>query len=111
MLDRESFFRESERMKPLRDIVLIVTEKPPRETAGGIALPESAQEKTGWARVAAIGSGRVEKNGFRHAPETLEVKPGDRVLVNKRDGQVIERCVDGRELVLLHVESVWAVAQ
>lgn len=110
-LDRESFFEASTRVRPLRDVVLLVTEEPPKETAGGIILPESAQARTGWARVAAIGSGRTDKNGFQLAPETLEVSPGDRVIFNKPDGQALARCVDGRELVIVHVESIYGVSQ
>lgn len=62
---------------PLSDFVLL-QEVPRGETAGGIALPETADMGPPKAKVVAVGPGRVSEEG-EIIPMT--VKAGDVVLV------------------------------
>ena len=70
-------------IKPLDDRVVIEVLEAEEVTAGGILLPDSAQEKPQRGRVAAIGAGRRLKDGERAA---LSVKKGDEVLYGKYAG-------------------------
>lgn len=70
-------------IKPLDDRVVIEVLEAEEVTAGGIVLPDSAQEKPQRGRVAATGAGRRLGNGDR-AP--LSVKKGDEVIYGKYAG-------------------------
>jgi len=70
-------------IKPLDDRVVIEVLDAEEVTAGGILLPDSAQEKPQRGRVAATGGGRRLDSGDR-AP--LGVKKGDEVIFGKYAG-------------------------
>lgn len=62
-----------------REHVLIELEDANDKTFGGIIIPENAREKQRKAKVIAVGPGWFsEKKGTYR---TLDVKPGDRILV------------------------------
>lgn len=70
-------------MKPLFDRVIIEVIEPPKETASGLALPESmtkAVQNTG--KVIAIGEGKWQSGVF--VPTTVKV--GDTVLFSPAGG-------------------------
>ena len=75
--------RTMTKIKPLDDRVVIEVLEAEEVTAGGIVLPNSAQEKPQRGRVAATGPGRLLKDGKR-AP--MEVKKGDEVIFGKYAG-------------------------
>lgn len=66
-----------ETFQPLSDFVLL-QEVPRGETAGGIALPETADMGPPQAKVVAVGPGRISEDG---ALIPMTVKPGDLVMV------------------------------
>jgi chaperonin GroES len=68
------------KVKPCQDQVLVLLD-PPKETAGGILIPVSAQRRESkvQATVIAVGPGAYDKRG-RLIP--MDVSPGDRVLVS-----------------------------
>jgi chaperonin GroES len=70
-------------IKPLDDRVVIEVLEAEEVTAGGIVLPNSAQEKPQRGRVTATGPGRLLKDGKR-AP--IDVKKGDQVIFGKYAG-------------------------
>ncbi len=70
-------------IKPLDDRVVIKVLESEEVTAGGILLPDSAQEKPQRGKVTAVGAGRLLKNGKRG---DLAVKKGDEVLFGKYAG-------------------------
>ena len=71
------------KLHPLNDRLVVKAVEPESKTAGGIYLPDSAQEKPLEAEVVAVGPGKVLENG-KVVP--LEVKPGDRVIYAKYGG-------------------------
>ena len=73
-------------------------------TAGGIVLPDTAQEKPQQGRVLSVGDGKLLPDGSHVAPEISE---GDRVVFNSYAGS--EVTVDGEELLILNVDEVLAV--
>lgn len=77
----------AENIKPLYDKVLIQRVASEQKSAGGIIIPDSAQEKTQIGLVKATGSGKINSDGsLRH----LIVKVGDRVLFGKFSGTEIK---------------------
>ena len=94
------------RFRPLGDRVVVRRVKEEQKTAGGIIIPETAQEKPQEGEIVAVGPGALDDNGKRVAPE---VKPGDFVLFGKWSGTEVK--VDGEELVVMREEDVMAVIE
>lgn len=83
-------------LQPLHDRVHVRLAPPETVTGGGLIIPEKAQDKLPQrATVLAVGTGRVLRNG---AVVPLDVKVGDRVLLDRYRGQVINE--DLKELVV-----------
>lgn len=93
-------------LKPLNDRLVVKAVTPEAKTAGGIILPDSAQEKPQEAEVVAVGPGKVLENGKVVA---LEVKPGDRVIYAKYGGTEIK--LGTEEFVILRQDDVLAIKE
>ena len=74
-------------VKPLEDRVLIKPIEADKQTASGIFLPDSAQEKPIQGKVVAIGPGKLLDSGERMKPA---VKKGDTVVFGKYAGTEVE---------------------
>ena len=68
------------------------------KTAGGIFIPQTAQEKTQIAKVLEVGD-----------DESVKVKKGDRVLYDKYAGTTVKS--DGEEYLILHMTDILAVVE
>ena len=86
------------KVKPLVDRVMVKLEKNEAKTAGGIIIPDTAQEKTQQGVVVAVGD-----------DETIKVKPGQRVMYDKYAGTQIK--IDGEEHLILKMADVVAVVE
>jgi chaperonin GroES len=75
-----------------------------QKSAGGIIIPDTAKEKPQRGVVEAVGSGKLNEDGTRNAPE---VKPGDRVLFGKYAGNEVK--IDGEEYLIMHENDILAV--
>lgn len=74
-------------LQPLHDRVHVKLAEPDTVTASGLLIPEKARDKLPQiATVLAVGTGRVLKSG---AVVPLDVKEGDRVLLDRYRGQVV----------------------
>jgi chaperonin GroES len=89
------------RVKPLADRVLVKLEKNEAKTAGGLIIPDTAQEKTQQGVVVDVGPG-TEK-------EKITVKGGDRVMYDKYAGAQIK--IDGVEHLILKMSDIIAVVE
>jgi len=89
------------KVKPLSDRVLVKLEKNEAKTAGGIIIPDTAQEKTQQGVVVETGPG-TEK-------EKITVKSGDRVMYDKYAGAQIK--IDGVEHLILKMSDIIAVVE
>jgi len=89
------------KVKPLADRVLVKLEKNEAKTAGGIIIPDTAQEKTQQGSVIEVGPG-TEK-------EKVTVKSGDRVMYDKYAGAQIK--IDGVEHLILKMQDIIAVIE
>ncbi len=86
------------KIKPLGDRVLVKMVEAEERTAGGLYIPQTAQEKTQQGVVVAVGD-----------DEAIKVKPKDKVLYDKYAGSTIK--VDGEELLILKIGDVLAVLE
>ena len=90
-------------LKPLDDRIVVEPLEAEEVTAGGILLPDSAQEKPQRGTVVAVGSGKLLDNGERGE---LSVALGDQVIYGKYGGSDVE--VDGREVKILRESDILA---
>lgn len=74
-------------VKPLADRVLVQRIEEGEEIKGGIIIPDSAKEKPQEARVVALGTGALDKDGKKIA---FSVKVGDKVLIGKYAGTEVK---------------------
>ena len=90
-------------IRPLDDRVVVEPLAAEETTAGGIVLPDTAQEKPQRGTVVAVGPGKLLDSGSRGE---LSVGVGDTVIYGKYGGSDIE--VDGRELKILRESDILA---
>ncbi|QDV27069.1 co-chaperone GroES [Aureliella helgolandensis] len=91
------------KIRPLDDRIVVKPEEAEATTAGGIVLPDSAQEKPQRGTVVAVGPGRLLDSGNRGA---LSVAVGDVVIYGKYGGSELE--VDGQEVKILRESDILA---
>jgi chaperonin GroES len=84
------------KFRPLQDRVLIRRIEAEAKTAGGIIIPDTAQEKPMEGEVVAVGRGARDEAGKLHP---LDVKAGDRVLFGKWSGTEVK--LDGEDLMIM----------
>lgn len=89
---------------PLGDKVAVRPLEADEKTAGGVVLPETAQEKPQQGRVLSVGDGRLLADGGRAAPQVNE---GDRVLFSRYAGT--EVLVDNEPLLIMGEEEILAI--
>ena len=94
------------RFRPLGDRVVVRRVKEENKTAGGIIIPDTAQEKPQEGEVIAVGPGALDDNGKRVAPE---VKAGDRVLFGKWSGTEVK--IDGEELLIMKESDIMGIIE
>jgi chaperonin GroES len=75
------------KFKPLHDRVLVKRVEQEQKTAGGILIPDTAQEKPIQGEIISVGNGIQLENG---EVKSLSVKPGDKVLFTKWSGTEIK---------------------
>jgi chaperonin GroES len=84
------------KFRPLGDRVVVRRVAEEQKSAGGIIIPDTAQEKPQEGEVIAVGPGALDDHGKRIAPE---VKAGDSVLFGKWSGSEVK--IDGEELLIM----------
>ena len=92
-------------IKPLHDRVVIRQVEEQKESAGGIILPDSAQEKENIGEVIAVGPGKAVDSGSVVA---MTVKVSDKVLFGQYSGQEIKDNT-GKELKVMREDDIIAI--
>lgn len=87
------------KVKPLADRVMVKLEKNEAKTAGGIIIPDTAQEKTQTGLVVEIGDDK----------EVIKVSVGQKVMYDKYAGTQVK--VDGVDHLILKMADVIAVIE
>ncbi len=90
--------------KPLHDRIAVRRMEQDEKTAGGIIIPDTAQEKPSEGVVVSVGSGARGKDGKVVA---LDVKAGDRVLFGKWSGTEIT--IHGEDLLIMQESDIMGV--
>src|SRR5450432_4492768 len=93
-------------IQPLHDRIVVEAAAKEEKSAGGIILPDTAQEKPQRGKVLAVGPGKRLDSG-QLAPIGINV--GDTVLYGKYGGT--EVTVDGKDYVILRADDVLAVVE
>ncbi len=90
--------------RPLHDRVVIEPLDREEKTAGGIIVPDTAQEKPMRGKVLATGPGARDEDG---ALLPMEVKKGDNVLYRKYSGTEVK--IDDQEVLIMRESDVMGV--
>ena len=90
--------------RPLHDRVLVRRIEADQKTAGGIIIPDSAQEKPSEGEIVSIGSGSKAEDG---TVTPLDVKAGDRVLFGKWSGTEVR--VDNEDLIIMKESDIMGI--
>ena len=92
------------KFRPLHDRVVVRRITAEEKTAGGIIIPDTAQEKPMEGQVIAAGTGARNEAGQLVA---LDVKAGDRVLFGKWSGTEVK--LDGDDLLIMKESDIMGV--
>jgi len=90
--------------KPLHDRVAGKRVSEETKSAGGIIIPDTAQEKPSEGKVVAVGPGARKKDG---SYAKMEVKKGDKVLFGKWSGT--EVTIDGEDLLIMQESDIMGI--
>ncbi|MFL1894980.1 co-chaperone GroES [Aquimarina sp. W85] len=86
-------------IKPLSDRVVIEPLPAEKQTASGLYIPDSAQEKQQKGKVAAVGNGKKDHD--------MTVKVGDTVLYGKFSGTELK--LDGKDYLIMREDDILAI--
>ena len=94
------------KIRPLQDRVLVERVEEEETSAGGIIIPDTAQEKPMEGKVTAVGKGTRNEEG-KVFP--LDVKKGDRVLFGKFSGTEVK--LEGKDLIVMKESDIMGVIE
>ena len=92
--------------RPLHDRVVVRRIEEDAKTAGGIIIPDTAQEKPQQGEVVAVGSGA---RGDDNEIIPMDVKAGDKILFGKWSGTEVK--IDGEELLIMKESDILGVLE
>ena len=94
------------KFRPLNDRVVVKRINPENKSAGGIIIPDTAQEKPSQGEIIAVGPGGRDEAG-KLIP--IDLKVGDRVLFGKWSGTEVK--IDGEDLLIMKESDVLGVLE
>ena len=94
------------KFRPLHDRVLLRRVDQEERTAGGIIIPDTAQEKPMEGEIVATGPGARDDSGKLVA---LDVKKGDRVLFGKWSGTEVK--IDGDDFLIMKESDIMGIIE
>ncbi|MGI9366701.1 MAG: co-chaperone GroES [Rhizobiaceae bacterium] len=92
------------KFRPLHDRVVVRRVEADTKTAGGIIIPDSAQEKPAEGEIVSVGSGARDESGKL---VELDVKAGDRVLFGKWSGTEVK--IGGEDLLIMKESDIMGI--
>jgi chaperonin GroES len=92
------------KFRPLHDRVVVKRIEADAKTAGGIIIPDTAQEKPQQGEVIAVGPGGRDDHG-KLIP--IDVKPRDIILFGKWSGTEVK--IDGVEYIIMKESDIMGV--
>ena len=94
------------KFRPLHDRVVVKRIDAEAKSAGGIIIPDTAQEKPQQGKVIAVGPGGRDENG-KLIP--VDVKVGNRILFGKWSGTEVK--IDGQDLLIMKGSDVMGIVE
>jgi chaperonin GroES len=94
------------KFRPLHDRVVVRRIEAEAKSAGGIIIPDTAQEKPQEGEVVAVGPGGRDEAG-KLIP--IDLKVGARILFGKWSGTEVK--IDGEELLIMKESDVMGVIE
>jgi len=94
------------KFRPLHDRVVVKRIDAEQKSAGGIIIPDTAQEKPSQGEIIAVGPGGRDENG-KLTP--IDVKVGDVVLFGKWSGTEVK--IDGQDLLIMKESDIMGVLE
>ena len=94
------------KFRPLHDRVVVERIDAEAKSAGGIIIPDTAQEKPMEGEIIAVGPGARNEQGQIVA---LDVKAGDRILFGKWSGTEVK--IDGQELLIMKESDIMGIIE
>ncbi len=94
------------KFRPLHDRVVVKRLTAEEKTAGGIIIPDTAQEKPMQGEVIAVGPGGRDEAG-KLIP--IDLKVGDIVLFGKWSGTEVK--IDGKDLLIMKESDIMGVLE
>ena len=91
-------------IRPLQDRVLVKPLDSEEKTAGGIIIPDTAQEKPQEGKIIATGPGKKTEDG---TVVPLDVKKGDRVLFGKWSGTEVQ--IEGADRMIMNESDIMGI--
>ncbi len=91
-------------LRPLHDRVLVKPLEADAKSAGGIIIPDTAQEKPQEGKVVAVGAGKRADDG---SITPMDVKKGDRVLYGKWSGTEVK--VGNDTLMIMNESDIMGI--
>jgi chaperonin GroES len=92
------------KFRPLHDRVVVKRIEADAKTAGGIIIPDTAQEKPQQGEVIAVGPGGRDDHG-KLIP--IDVKSGDVILFGKWSGTEVK--IDGVDYLIMKESDIMGV--
>ena len=92
------------KFRPLHDRVVVKRIDAEAKSAGGIIIPDTAQEKPSQGEVVAVGPGGRDEAG-KLIP--IDVRAGDKVLFGKWSGTEVK--IDGVEYLIMKESDIMGV--
>ena len=90
--------------KPLHDRVVVRRVDSEDKTAGGLIIPDSAQEKPAEGEVVSVGAGARDDAG-KLIP--MELKAGDKILFGKWSGTEVK--INDEELLIMKESDILGI--
>ncbi len=106
MAKKKKSTAKSIKIQPLGDRVVVQRDAAEEVTAGGIVLPDAAQDKPARGKIMSVGDGRLLEDGSR---TKLQVKKGDQVLFSSYAGEQFQ--LGDEELLLMREDDILAVIE
>ena len=92
------------KFRPLHDRIVVERLDAEAKSAGGIIIPDTAQEKPSQGKVVAVGPGGRDENG-KLIP--IDVKAGEKILFGKWSGTEVK--IDNVEYLIMKESDIMGV--
>ena len=94
------------KFRPLHDRVVVEALDAEIKTAGGVIIPDTAQEKPQEGKIISVGPGLRGDDG---KIAKLDVKKGDRILYGKWSGTEVK--IDGKDLLIMKESDIMGIVE